>query len=109
MKHQPNSDPHNGHDHAQEADIPELVCSAEFAKGCTDPLSDIKPIVNPEREPVSTRPAQSKTQTADSQDREIVAVPDPEPSGDAQEAGYPESACSAEFPKGCVDPEGTHP
>ena len=91
----------------QVSDADGLVCSPEFTAGCANPQKGMPPELAPGAPipEVQSRP-------------EPIAVPDagdePMPvlthnATDEPEQGFPEIACSAEFPKGCVDPSDATP
>ena len=85
-------------------DYDRLVCSPEFPKGCADPSVGAPPCLTP----CANVPDVKARSQADPGARAADDLP-PAPiathnaSEDALD-GFHETACSAEFPKGCVNP-----
>lgn len=94
-------------DAAYNEDYDGLICSAEFATGCADPQEGTPPELEagapiPE---VRDRPKGVKASVEDEPAMPVAthnATEEPE-------AGFPETACSAEFPEGCVGPAEDEP
>jgi hypothetical protein len=90
-----------------ESDANKLVCSAEFARGCADPQKGAPPEIGPNAPIPEVKPRLEGAAPAEAVEAAPVqthhAVEQPE-------EGFPEIACSAEFPTGCVNPTGeSHP
>lgn len=89
-------------DAAYHEDYDGLVCSAEFASGCADPREGTPPELAagthiPE---VRDRPKPVKAAATDEPPLPVATHNAAEEPGE----GFPEIACSAEFPEGCVGP-----
>ncbi len=85
-------------------DYDSMVCSPEFPKGCADPTVGAPPCLTPcaSVPDVKTRPLAGAARMSD--DLPPAPVETRNASEDALD-GFHETACSAEFPKGCVTPE----
>jgi hypothetical protein len=97
--------PGKGHNqaNAQENEPKELVCSPEFTSGCADPtkgmppelapgapIEAVQPRPNPHAVPPEAGAAPASVQTHNAAEQ--------------PEEGFPEIACSWEFPTGCMNP-----
>ena len=83
-------------------DYDRLVCSPEFPKGCTDPSVGAQPCLTPcASVPDVKMRSQEPVVTVD--DLPPAPITTRNASEDALD-GFHETACSAEFPKGCVNP-----
>ena len=95
-----------GQDTSAASDADALVCSSEFTRGCADPNEGMPPELAPDAPIPEVRPRPEP----------VPADPGGEPAPvlthnatEAPEEGFPEIACSAEFPKGCVNPSDEAP
>ncbi len=94
---------------AYNEDYDGLVCSAEFAAGCADPQEGTPPKLAAGA-PIPTVRDRPQPVKAAAEDEPPLPV-STHNATEEPEAGFPEIACSAEFPEGCVDPTGgeAHP
>jgi len=97
---------HPGHAHnpanAQENQSDELVCSPEFAQGCAVPSKGMPPELKPDAPIPEVKPRPQGVVHA-----EAGEEPAPVQTHNATEQpkeGFPEIACSPEFPAGCMNP-----
>lgn len=102
LKHPGESDWEN----AQEGNADRLVCSPEFTKGYTNPAVGAPPCLTPCADIPEVKP---RPQPNSGERAEDELPPEPVKTHNATSQpgeGFPEIACSAEFPNGCVSPEG---
>ncbi len=89
---------------AQDGDPAELVCSPEFAQGCADPSEGTSPDLKPDA-PIPA--VQSRPQGPGVRAEAVEPAPVlTHNTAEKPEAGFPEVACSAEFPDGCIRQSG---
>ena len=88
------------------SDADGLVCSPEFTAGCANPQKGMPPELVPGT-PIPEVPDRPEPVKADAGDDPVPVLT--HNATDAPEQGFPEIACSAEFPKGCVDPSDETP
>jgi hypothetical protein len=91
---------------AAESNADALVCSAEFKNGCADPQVGAPPKLQPCAPIPEVQPRPQGTSPAEAVRPAPVATHN---MNQQPEAGFPESACSAEFPQGCVNPAEAEP
>ena len=101
MNHRPDSDELRSGAPELQDDLLGHACSPEFPQGCAEPAEDMRAVVRPDAAPAPRKsdPGAASAAVPD----EVAEVPDADPAAPAPDA--PEIACSAEFPKGCVDAE----
>ena len=92
---------HPGQATNMESDADKLVCSPEFSGGCPDPIKGKPPKLAPCAPIPEVQPRPEPVAAAPSEEPEPVLTHN---ASDEPEPGFPEIACSAEFPKGCVNP-----
>ena len=92
---------HSRQSHDLAADADGLVCSPEFTGGCADPAEGMPPKLAQNAPIPEVRPRPDPVRA------DVIGEPAPvltHNATDEPEQGFPEIACSAEFPKGCVNP-----
>ncbi len=96
--------PGNARGEAGAADYNGPVCSPEFSKGCADARVGAPPLVSPGAPipEVAPRPQPDAERAAEG---DLPPAPvSTLNAGDEPAEGFPEIACSPEFPAGCVNP-----
>jgi hypothetical protein len=93
---------HPNHANTQAKESDELVCSPEFAQGCAVPSKGMPPELKPDAPIPEVRPRPLGVARAEAGEKPMpVATHN---ATEQPEEGFPEIACSPEFPTGCVNP-----